>query len=144
MIHDNKRGARGARLETPQSRTRSPMRKLTLSAVFVAAALAWPVTAPAADAQRGGVLYEGRCHGCHDESVHGRQKRAAADFEAVRAWVRRWSEHLGLGWTEGEVSDVTVHLNQRYYHFTCPPADCNALGGIDTGGRRLALDDRSR
>jgi hypothetical protein len=98
----------------------------------------------AADMERGRILYEARCDGCHAESVHGRQKRAAADFEAVREWVRRWGANLGLKWTSDEVNDVAAHLNARYYRFACPPSDCPVTGRRDDGDRRLSLDDRSR
>ncbi len=107
-------------------------------ALFVLAA----VPAAGADPLRGRVLYEGECLSCHAESVHGRAKREAADFEAVRRWVRRWSANLGLKWTDEEVTDVAVHLNARYYRFACPPADCKSTGSRDDGGRRLALDAR--
>jgi mono/diheme cytochrome c family protein len=118
------------------------MRPALLALVASCALLAWP--AAAADAQRGRVLYEGGCIGCHSESVHGRAKREATDLESVRGWVRRWSANLGLKWTEDEVSDVAAHLNQRYYRFACPPADCKATGSRDDGTRRAALDARIR
>jgi len=94
----------------------------------LAMTLAGTGAAGAADAERGRVLYEARCGGCHGESVHGREKRLAADFEAVRGWVRRWSANLGFAWTNDEVDDVTVHLNARYYRFRCPASLCSATG----------------
>jgi mono/diheme cytochrome c family protein len=120
------------------------MRPAPLSAFALCALLAWPAAAWTADTQRGRVLYESACLGCHAESVHGRPKREAADFESVRRWVRRWSANLGLKWSEQEVTDVAVHLNARFYRFACPPADCNVTGSRDDGARRLALDARSR
>jgi len=117
------------------------MRPALLAAIAFCALAAWP--ACAADAQRGRALYEAGCVGCHAESVHGRQKREAADLEAVRGWVRRWSANLGLKWSEEEVGDVAAHLNARYYRFACPPEDCKATGSRDDdGARRLALDAR--
>jgi len=120
------------------------MRLAALFALCIATLLAWPGTAAAADARRGRILYESHCGNCHAESVHSREKRVASDFEAVRTWVRRWSDSLGLGWTDAEVNDVTVHLNERYYRFACPPADCRALTGIGQARGRLALDGRPR
>jgi mono/diheme cytochrome c family protein len=119
------------------------MRHLALSAVVLCAFLALPGTAAAADAQRGRVLYETGCNGCHDVSVHGRRKREARDFEAVRVWVRRWSANLRLKWTEDEVNDVAVHLNTAYYGFRCPPAYCTVTGRAGRGAR-LALDGTAR
>jgi mono/diheme cytochrome c family protein len=119
------------------------MRLARLCLAALATALA--TSAPAAgDAQRGRVLYEAGCLGCHAESVHGRERRVAADFEAVRAWVRRWGGNLGLKWTDDEVTDVAVYLNQRHYRFACPPAYCKATGSLGRGGLSLALDVRDR
>jgi mono/diheme cytochrome c family protein len=91
-------------------------------------ALACLLPAAAADAERGRVLYESRCDGCHATSVHGREKRVATDFESVRGWVRRWGANLGLAWTDDDATDVTVYLNDRYYRFRCPATVCKATG----------------
>jgi mono/diheme cytochrome c family protein len=118
------------------------MRHALLAAAALFAALAW--TAHASDAGRGKILYEARCGGCHAESVHGRAKREATDFQAVRAWVRRWGENLGLKWTDDEISDVAAYLNGRYYRYACPPAVCQASGSLDTGSPVARLDGRFR
>ena len=102
------------------------MRPAPLAAIAFCFLLAWP--ASAADAQRGRALYETGCTGCHAESVHGRAKRVATDFDSVRAWVRRWGANVGLAWTDDDVLDVTVHLNDRYYRFRCPATVCKATG----------------
>ena len=96
-------------------------------AILAAALLAPSSLALAADTERGRALYEMRCGGCHSESVHGRTKRAAADFEEVRQWVARWSQHLGLGWGAEDIDDVAVHLNNSYYRFACPPETCKVI-----------------
>ena len=80
-----------------------------------------------ADAQRGGALYESRCGACHSESVHGRAKRVATDFNDVRRWVSRWNENLGLRWGDEEIDDVSVYLNDTYYRFACPPQVCKVV-----------------
>lgn len=115
------------------------MRTIPFSAAaLLAGALAWASVVTAADAQRGRILYEARCEGCHSESVHGREKRAATDFESARSWVRRWGANLGLGWTDEDVNDVTAYLNGRYYRFSCPPTVCKATGQIDNDSARFA------
>lgn len=116
----------------------------TAAYCLLALAITLPGAAPAADAQRGRVLYETRCIGCHADSVHGREKRQARDFESVRAWVRRWGANLRLAWTDEDVNDVAVHLNATYYGFACPPAHCTVTGGLGHAGARLALDAPSR
>lgn len=89
--------------------------------------LATPDTASGADVARGRALYELRCGGCHADSVHGRAKRVAVDFDDVRRWVSRWSETLALGWKDDEVDDVAVHLNITYYAYACPPRICKVV-----------------
>lgn len=93
------------------------------------ALLASPV-ALGADAERGRALYELRCSTCHSESVHGRQKRVATDFEEVRAWVSRWNENLRLRWSSDEVDDVAVHLNSTYYRYKCPSHVCTVISRL--------------
>jgi len=83
-----------------------------------------PARAQAEDMQRGKMLYESRCDGCHDESVHNRVKKAAQDFEAVRGYVRRWNASLGGAWGDDEIADVTAYLNAKYYSYKCPPDTC--------------------
>ena len=83
--------------------------------------------ASGADAQRGGALYESRCGACHSESVHGRAKRVATDFNDVRRWVSRWNENLKLRWGDEEIDDVSVYLNKTYYRYPCPPQVCKVV-----------------
>jgi mono/diheme cytochrome c family protein len=94
--------------------------------------------AAAADPGRGRTLYEARCDGCHAQSVHGREKRAATDFDSIRGWVRRWSGNMKLAWSDEEVDDVAAWLNSRYYRFACPPSACNSTGRNREGGPALA------
>lgn len=96
-----------------------------LALAAVALALATP--AASADWARGKSLYDAKCGGCHSESVHGRVKRDARDFEAVRAWVTRWNTSLALRWDADEVDDVAAYLNITYYGYPCPPAICRSI-----------------
>ena len=100
--------------------------------------------AGAADTERGRILYEARCGGCHGDSVHAREKHLAGDFEAVRGWVRRWSANLAYAWTDDEVDDVSAHLNARYYHFRCPAAVCSVTGRREDAGQAMALREAAR
>lgn len=120
------------------------MRLAPPSTLVLCAGLAWATAVDAADMQRGRVLYESSCSGCHAVSVHGREKRVARDFEEVRAWVIRWSANLRLKWTQEEVNDVAAHLNAAYYGFRCPPAHCTVTGERAREGARLAMDGLSR
>jgi mono/diheme cytochrome c family protein len=101
------------------------MRVAAIPAFFLlAASLVAHGEAAGADPERGRTLYETRCDGCHAQSVHGRDKRVAGDFDSIRQWVRRWSVNQGLQWSDDEVRDVAAWLNVRYYRFACPPPDC--------------------
>jgi mono/diheme cytochrome c family protein len=80
----------------------------------------------AADAKRGGIVYETRCKACHEDSVHNRDARKSKSFDALRAQVLRWSAEAGGVWTADEIDDVARYLNERYYHFPCPQIMCKA------------------
>jgi cytochrome c5 len=92
-----------------------------LAAALVAASALAAGSASGADAERGRALYESRCDSCHSESVHGRAKRVAKDFDDVRRWVGRWNANLGLHWGDEEIDDVSLYLNNTYYRYPCPP-----------------------
>lgn len=78
----------------------------------------------AGDFDRGQLLYQARCVGCHDKSVHNRNARKAVTVEAIRAQVKRWDGAMGGAWKDPEVDDVTTYLNELYYKYPCPPGIC--------------------
>ena len=82
------------------------------------------VVAVAADVDRGRALYESRCFECHSPAAHSRPAHVARDFDEIRAWVRRWNTNLGLQWTDEDIADVTVYLNNAYYRYPCPQDVC--------------------
>jgi mono/diheme cytochrome c family protein len=88
------------------------------------AALAVAGAASAADPARGRALYEARCGGCHNDSVHNDNSRKARNFEEARARVADFSMQLKTGWSGAQVDDVAVYLNERYYSFPCPAQLC--------------------
>ena len=92
-----------------------------LAVVFGVALLA---PAGAADFERGKLLYNARCVGCHDKSVHQRDARKALTIEGIRSQVRRWDAFLGGAWRDEEVNDVASYLNELFYRYPCPPAVC--------------------
>ncbi len=98
-----------------------------LAAAAASCLLLAPGWASGADPDRGRALYGQHCGSCHSQSVHGREKRVAADFAAVRAWVVRWSETLKLRWEASDVDDVAVHLNNTYYRHPCPASACQVI-----------------
>ncbi|MBB5272012.1 hypothetical protein [Quisquiliibacterium transsilvanicum] len=87
--------------------------------------LAQPPAAQGAPADdRGRALYEARCQGCHDRSVHQRAARIARDYSGVRAGVERWDREQGALWRPDEIDAVTRYLNSRYYRFPCAGPGC--------------------
>jgi hypothetical protein len=106
-----------------------PATRIALALFLPPAAFAGAGDAVAADSARGRALYELHCDGCHAESVHGRKKRVATDFESVRAWVGRWNTTLKLKWSAEEVDDVAQHLNATYYRYPCPATVCKVVSG---------------
>jgi len=89
---------------------------------------------------RGRALYEEACTSCHGKSVHDRSPRSAATPEALRDFVRRWSTATGARWSEADIDDVVIWLNQRYYHFPCAAAGClgRRAEGAPVSGHRPA------
>jgi len=97
-------------------------------AVFCALLVGGPVAALAQspELERGRALYEARCDGCHEKSVHQRDSRLAKDFSQVRAAVARWDRETGSLWRPDEVEAVTRYLNDRYYNYPCPSILCRS------------------
>jgi mono/diheme cytochrome c family protein len=87
----------------------------------------------AGDLARGKMLYEARCVGCHDKSVHNRTARKAMNVEAIRAQVVRWDAAMGGAWREPEVDDVTTYLNELYIQVCVHAGD---LPGTEDGPAR--------
>lgn len=112
--------------------SRRPPAGITTTAVITAvtavlsAAAVTPSFAQSPNALRGQRLYENTCIACHGESVHDRKQRAATSFAMVRDYVVRWSRIVSTQWTEEDISDVTIYLNERYYRFVCPTETCRA------------------
>ena len=113
-----------------------PVAALLLASAAAAASPSAADRAPLAQADaRGQALYDARCAGCHDRSVHQRAARMATNYAAIRASVERWDRATGGSWREDEVEAVTRHLNERYYRFPCTgPACAGAQASIRPSG----------
>jgi hypothetical protein len=77
-------------------------------------ALSLPAAVHAQGADRGELLYETYCTGCHGSVVHLRERRAKTLGE-INQQVARWQASLGLKWTDAEIGDVARHLDRRFY-----------------------------
>ena len=74
-----------------------------------------PVVAQPASAERGRLLYENHCTVCHESVVHVREDRKVKTRQDLLAFISRWQNHLGLGWSAEEMNDVREYLNEKYY-----------------------------
>lgn len=100
------------------------MKPLASIAILVAAAApALSALAQSPDALRGQRLYEAACTGCHAESVHSRVQKTARSVPAIREFTVRWARVVNAPWTNEEIDDVVVYLNERYYKFMCGPGN---------------------
>lgn len=77
--------------------------------------------APGGSPQRGSLLYEDHCTGCHESIVHIRSHSKATNPQELRQQVARWARLEDLGWGSDELRDVYVYLNTNYYHFKQVP-----------------------
>ena len=95
---------------------RAPLALALLFVGSVSAQTPAPMPAPT----RGELLYDTHCIACHTAQVHWRDKKAATDWPSLRAEVRRWQASGQLNWSDEDITEVTRHLNQRYYRYTQP------------------------
>jgi mono/diheme cytochrome c family protein len=70
-----------------------------------------------ADTERGRLLYENHCTGCHQSTLHIRSERKVGTEAGLRAFIQRWAGELKLTWKDDELNDVYQYLNSRYYRF---------------------------
>jgi len=84
--------------------------------------LAVPGIAIAGDHQdppmsRGEMLYRNHCIECHNQQIHWRDARIAADLNGLKNEVSRWQDAIGVKWSEEEVNEVSRYLNSTYYFY---------------------------
>jgi mono/diheme cytochrome c family protein len=77
-----------------------------------------------ADAQRGRLLYETHCIGCHTTQAHWRDKRIVKTWEDLLYQVTRMQANAGQQWNVAEVVDVAAYLNEQFYKLPCPLPGC--------------------
>lgn len=66
---------------------------------------------------RGELLYSTHCISCHTTEMHWRDNKAATDWVSLKFQVRRWQGAASLGWSEGDIQDVTRYLNESIYRY---------------------------
>jgi mono/diheme cytochrome c family protein len=81
-----------------------------------------PLHAAAQDADRGRVLYQTYCGGCHYERIHDERLRPAVrDLEDLRDMVSQWAPQTKRSFTLDELADIVEYLNQSHYRFGLTP-----------------------
>ena len=82
-----------------------------------------PLCASAQDAERGRVLYQTYCGGCHYERIHDERLRPAVrDLADLRDMVTQWAPHTKQRvYTLEELDDMVAYLNEAHYRFGLPP-----------------------
>lgn len=84
------------------------------------ALLAGAALAPAAlaqDADRGRLLYETHCLGCHYERIHrrGPERSLVKSLPALRLEVARRAASLPRRFSPDELDDIAEYLNRSHY-----------------------------
>lgn len=93
---------------------------ITLASILLGTALALPAPLNAQQPRsesRGQLLYTVHCIACHSTQIHWRNERKATDRTSLNAQVRRWQGNSGLQWTEEDVVEVALFLNETIYRF---------------------------
>jgi len=80
-----------------------------------------PAAAAAQDAERGRLLYQTYCGGCHYERVHDRLRSEVKDLSDLRDMVARWAPQTKRSFTLDEREDIAQYLNESHYRFGLPP-----------------------
>ena len=71
--------------------------------------------AHAQDADRGRLLYETHCGGCHYERVHDRARSDIKDLPDLRDTVERWAQQTKYRFSAEDLDDVVEYLNRSHY-----------------------------
>lgn len=95
-------------------------RRILIASLLAAPALLATQKTQAQDPERGRLLYETHCIGCHTPSVNKRRNRVAKSWDEVRAQVQRWQRNQSLGWSAADIDSVTSYLDRTYYKFKSP------------------------
>ena len=80
-----------------------------------------PAAASAQDAERGRLLYQTYCGGCHYERVHDRLRSEVKDLSDLRDMVARWAPQTKRSFTLDEREDIAQYLNASHYRIGLPP-----------------------
>lgn len=88
--------------------------------VWIVAFALIALPAAAQDPERGKLLYETHCGGCHYERVHERDRgrSSVATLADLRDEVARRAAQTGRPFTLEDLEDVAEYLNRSHYELT--------------------------
>ena len=98
--------------------------------------------AGAQDAERGRLLYETHCGGCHYERVHDRARSDIKDLSDLRETVARWAEQTKHRFGAGDIGDVVEYLNRSHYRIGLVQESHHSFGDAEKWAH--VFDDPSR
>ena len=67
--------------------------------------------------ERGQLLYENHCMGCHESVVYIRTRRLIKSLPELHEETGRWATYTNLPWGKEELEDVVEFLNSRFYKY---------------------------
>jgi len=85
------------------------------------ACLVLALPAAGQDAERGKLLYDTHCGGCHYERVHDRLRTKIKDLADLRDEVARWVPQTKRQFTLDEREDIVQYLNASHYRIGLAP-----------------------
>ena len=91
---------------------------MTRASLLLLLLLAFAATAQ--DAERGRLLYQTYCGGCHYERVHDRLRTEVKDLSDLRDMVTRWAPQTKRSFTLDEREDIVQYLNETHYRIGLP------------------------
>jgi mono/diheme cytochrome c family protein len=100
------------------------MNILRISAVMLCGAI--PLASQAQDVERGKLLYDTHCGGCHYERVHDRLRTKIKDLADLRDEVARWAPQTKHPFTLDEIEAVVQYVNASHYRIGLPPREGKA------------------
>jgi mono/diheme cytochrome c family protein len=95
-----------------------------VGAILLLLTLFVPFLAWGQDIERGRLLYQTHCGGCHYERTHDERLRPAVrDLSELRDMVAQWAPHTKRTYTLDELEDIAQYLNEAHYRFGLSPRE---------------------
>ena len=65
--------------------------------------------------QRGQVLHDQICRGCHEDNMYTERHLSRNPYFDLRMQTRLWAEVVKINWNDAQIDDVVYYLKQTYY-----------------------------